>query len=363
MKLALTGGGTGGHIFPALAVMEALRASEGVSLEVRFFGPENRGERRLVEGAGLQFESVPSAGVRGREPLALAQAAWRLFSGTFIAIRKLRSFKPDAVFSTGGYGSFPASVAAKLLRRPLVVYLPDVSPGWAVRAEKMLATKMTTTTEAALEFLPRNKTVVTGYPVRDAFFTLERAATRASLGLGPDQLAIVIAGASQGARAINQAVFDALSGVLPQATVFHITGEAGFEEATRRKAQLPTALASNYQPAAFRTDLPALMVASDIGVFRAGASVLGEVPAAKLPSVLIPGTFAGGHQRDNARWLADGGAAEVLEEADVTTLGGVLQRLLNDAPRRGAMRDAAAALARPDAAAAIAAVVKEVAKR
>lgn len=363
MRLALTGGGTGGHIFPALAVMEALRASEGDSLEVRFFGPENRGERKLVEGAGLHFESVPSAGVRGRGPLALAQAAWRLLSGTFVAIRKLRSFKPDAVFSTGGYGSFPASVAAKLLRRPLVVYLPDVSPGWAVRAEKMLATKMTTTTEAALEFLPAKKTVVTGYPVRDAFFALDRAAVRDEFGIGPNQLAIVIAGASQGARAINAAVFEALPGLLPNATVFHITGEAGFEDATLRKAQLPTALASNYQPAAFRADLPALMVSSDIGVFRAGASVLGEVPAAKLPSVLIPGTFAGGHQRDNARWLAEGGAAEMLEEASINTLGDVLQRLISDAARREAMRAAAGNLARPDAASSIAEVVKEVAKR
>ncbi|HMO55468.1 MAG TPA: glycosyltransferase, partial [Tepidiformaceae bacterium] len=228
MRLALTGGGTGGHIFPALAVMQALRATEGESLEVRFFGPDNRGERRLVEAAALPFERVPSAGMRGRGPLALLQSAWRLLSGTAIAIRKLRRFRPDAVFSTGGYGSFPASVAARLLRCPLVVYLPDVSPGWAVRAEKLLATKMTTTTEAALEHLPRKKTVVTGYPVREAFFSLDRASVRESLGIAPDQLAVVVAGASQGARAINGAVAAALPELLAKATVYHITGEAGF---------------------------------------------------------------------------------------------------------------------------------------
>lgn len=363
MKLALTGGGTGGHIFPALAVMEALRASEGASLEVRFFGPENRGERTLVEAAGVSFETVPSAGVRGRGPVALVRSALSLLSGTFTAIRKLRAYKPDAIFSTGGYGSFPASVAAKLLRRPLVVYLPDVSPGWAVRAEKLLATKMTTTTEAALDHLPRKKTVVTGYPVRDAFFSLDRAAIRESLGLAAGDLAVVIAGASQGARVINTAVFGALPALLPEATVFHITGEAGFEDALSHKAQLPTTLASKYQPAAFRADLPALMVACDLGVFRAGASVLGEVPAAKLPSVLIPGTFAGGHQRDNARWLADGGAATVIEEEDLGHFASELANLLADPARLDAMRTAAASLARPDAAAAIAAVVKEVAKK
>ncbi len=363
MKLALTGGGTGGHIFPALAVMEALRVSEGDSLEVRFFGPENRGERRLVEAAGVPFETVPSAGVRGRGPVSLVRSAWSLLSGVVTAVRKLRAYKPDAIFSTGGYGSFPASVAAKLLRRPLVVYLPDVSPGWAVRAEKMLATKVTTTTEAALAHLPAKKTVVTGYPVRDAFFSIERAAMRESLGISTDALAVVIAGASQGARAINAAVYSALAELLPRATVFHVTGEAGFEEATRQKAQLPTALAANYQPAAFRADLPALMVTCDLGVFRAGASVLGEVPAAKLPSVLIPGTFAGGHQRDNARWLAEGGAAVTLDESELASLGEILAGLLTDAARREAMRTAAANLARPDAASAIAAVLKEVAKK
>ena len=363
MRLALTGGGTGGHIFPALAVMEALRTSEGASLEVRFFGPEDRGERSIVDAAGVTFESVPSAGVRGRGPLALVRSAWRLFSGTLTAVRKLRAYKPDAIFSTGGYGSFPASVAAKLLRRPLVVYLPDVSPGWAVRAEKLLTTKMTTTTEAALAHLSAPKTVVTGYPVREAFFTLDREATRASLGFAPGELAVVIAGASQGARAINNAVYGALPSLLPTATVFHVTGEAGFEEATRQKAKLSTAIAANYHPAAFRPDLPALMVACDLGVFRAGASVLGEVPAAKLPSVLIPGTFAGGHQRDNARWLAEAGAATVLEEADIQTFGDVLAGLLADSNRLAEMRAAAVSLARPDAAAAIAAVVKEVARK
>jgi UDP-N-acetylglucosamine--N-acetylmuramyl-(pentapeptide) pyrophosphoryl-undecaprenol N-acetylglucosamine transferase len=128
MRLALTGGGTGGHIIPALAVMEALQARLGGTAEVCFFGPEDRGERRQVEAAGVRFVGVPSAAVRGRGPLQLARSGWRLLRGVFAAVRALRAFKPDAVFSTGGYGSFPGSVAAKLLRRPLVVYLPDVHP-------------------------------------------------------------------------------------------------------------------------------------------------------------------------------------------------------------------------------------------
>lgn len=363
MRLALTGGGTGGHIFPALAVLEAVRAASTTPVEVCFFGPDNRGERPLVESTGVRFEAVPSAGVRGRGPVGLVRSGWSLLSGVVTAVRKLRRFKPDVVFSTGGYGSFPGSVAARVLRRPLVVYLPDVHPGWAVKAERLLATRMTTTTEAALEFLPAKKTVVTGYPVRETFFTLSRDEARARLGYAPHEHVVVIAGASQGARAINTAVFHALLTLCSKATVVHVTGEAGLSAAREVRESLPADLRDRYQPADFRNDLPELMLAADVGVFRAGASVLGEVPAAALPSVLIPGTFAGGHQRNNARWLEDNGAAIVLEEQDIEALADRISQLLDDDARRESMRSAARALARPDAAAAIAAVVMEVARK
>lgn len=363
MRLALTGGGTGGHIIPALAVMEAVQARVGGTAEVCFFGPEDRGERARVEEAGVRFVGVPSAAVRGRGPLQLARAAWRLLRGTVAAIRALRRFNPDAVFSTGGYGSFPGSVAARILHRPLVVYLPDVHPGWAVKAERMLATRMTTTTEAALDFLPRKKTVVTGYPVRASFFSTDREAARNSFGVAAGDNLIVIAGASQGAARINTAIFSSLESLLADAVVVHVTGAAGLADAESRKSTLRPQLASRYHPADFRSDLPELMVAADVGVFRSGASVLGEIPAAALPSVLIPGTFAGGHQRNNARWLTENGAAVTLEEADLAQLAETLHGLLAAASRLSAMREAARNLARPDAADAIAAVVLEVSRK
>ena len=362
MRLALTAGGTGGHILPALAVYDALLA-RGIHADVRFFGPEDRGERARVEAKGIPFEPVPAAAVRGRGPLSLAKAMLRLAGGTLAAARSLRAFRPDAVFSTGGYASFPTSVAARLLRRPLVVYLPDVSPGWAVRAETRLATRMATTAEAALAFLPARKTVITGYPVRAAFFDQDRSQARAALGLASDARVLVVAGATQGAKAINAAIFAALPALLPSVTVFHVTGPADAPRAQDLRDALEPALAARYQPAAFREDLPTIMVAADLAVMRAGASVLGELPAAKLPSILVPGTFAGGHQRDNARFLADGGAAVVLEEADLAELTALAESLLSNPARLAAMRDAAAALARPGAATATVDVLLEVAKR
>lgn len=362
MKLALTGGGTGGHIIPALAVMEAVQARMGGTAEVCFFGPEDRGERARVEAAGVCFVAVPSAAVRGRGPLGLMKAAWRLIRGTAAAFSALRAFKPDVVFSTGGYGSFPGSVAARLLRRPLVVYLPDVHPGWAVKAERLLATRMTTTTEAALAFLPRKKTTVTGYPVRASFFTTDRTAARKRFGVAAGEQLVVVAGATQGAAAINAAVVSSLHTLLANGVVVHVAGAAGLAEAEAARDALSAEERERYQPASFRDDLPELMVAADLGIFRAGASVLGEIPAAALPSVLVPATYAGGHQRNNANWLRDGGACVVVEEAELAGLADVAGQLLGDEARLAGMREAAAGLARKDAADAIASVVLEVSR-
>lgn len=357
MRVAIAAGGTGGHIFPALAVADALRAREG-DVEFRFFGPDTRGERALVEPSGIPFEAIGAAAVRDRGPLALARSGARILAGTWSAFRKLRRYRPDVVFSTGGYGSFPQSVAARLLRRPLVVFLPDVAPGWAVKAETRLATRMATTTDAALRYLPAKKTAVTGYPVRGAFFAVDRDAARRQLEVAPDERVVLIAGASQGARAINRAVFEQAADLSASATVVHITGVADIDEAKALASGLP-----NYVPHAFREDLPVIMRAADLAVMRAGASVLGELPAAALPAILVPGTFAGGHQRENARWLAEAGAAAILDEGELPRLAGTVTELLCDPVRLAAMREAAATLARPGAAAAIAAIIAEVASQ
>ncbi len=362
MRLALTAGGTGGHIIPALAVLEALRRRDGLELEVRVFGPEDRGERALIESRGLVFEAVPAAGVRGRGPLRLARSLARLAWGVVVATRRLRRYRPSAVFSTGGYASFPCSVAARLLRRPLVVFLPDVTPGWAVRAEKRLATRLATTTEAALKHLPRSKTAVTGYPVRPEFFSTGREAARERLGLAPDDRVLLVAGASQGSTAINAAVLESLEALLRAAVVVHVTGAEGLVVAEAARSGLGPVLAGRYRPAAFRDDLPLVMLAADLAVMRAGASTLGELPAAALPSILVPGTFAGGHQRENAAWLAQGGAAMVLEESKLGQLAQAVEKLLADAPLLTAMRQAAARLARPGAADAIGGLILEAAR-
>jgi len=174
---------------------------------------------------------------------------------------------------------------------------------------------------------------------------------------------VLVAGASQGARVINRAVFEALPKLVEHATVLHVTGAADFDEAGRVRESLDAGRQARYLPATYRDDLPVAMLAADVAVMRAGASTLGELPAASLPAILVPGTYAGGHQRDNARWLVDGGAAVILEESAIAGLAGLVLELLGDGARLGRMRDAAHALARPDAADTIAGLIIEVARR
>ena len=361
MRVAIAAGGTGGHIYPAISVVEALR-QRAPETEVRVFGPDNRGERAMVEGAGLTLDRIPAAAMRDRSLWSVFRGGLRIVRGIALSWWKLWRFKPDVVFSTGGYGSFPQSVAAWLLRKPLVVFLPDVAPGWAVKAERRFATRMTTSTDQALQHLPAGKTSVTGYPVRSAFFTTDRDAMHAALGTGDGDPILLVAGASQGAQALNRAVFARLAELAGRAHVVHITGAGGLAEAEAAKRDLGD-LCDRYQPFAFRGDLPAVMVAADLAVLRAGASILGEVPAAGLAAILLPGEYAGAHQRGNALWLTEAGAAELLTEAEIAGLAEKVLSILGDSGRLERMRAASRLLAKPQAADTIAAILEEVAKR
>ncbi len=360
MRVALAAGGTAGHVYPALATLAALQAANG-PVEACFLGPDDRGERALVRGHGIPFEAVPAAALRDRSTLALARGLARTAIGVVPALRALRRFRPDVVLSTGGYGSFPPSVAARLLRLPLVVFAPDVEPGVAVRAEARLATRVAAATEAALAALPGGG-VVSGYPVR-ADFAVGRAEARAALGWDADEPVLLVAGATQGAQAINEALWRALPRLCEAARVAHLTGKAAITEAMAARAALPERLRQRYRPDAFRADLPAMMAAADLAVMRAGASVLGELPAAGLPALLVPGAFAGGHQRGNARWLAGRGAAAIVEEAELETIEARILELLNDGAARAAMAAAARAAGDAGGAARLAAILREAAAR
>jgi len=368
VKVVLAGGGTGGHVYPGLAVGRALGdelGARGEPLELLYVGVKGRVDEQIVPRAGIRFRAISAGQLRVGSPLTFARnmlkLAWGAAQSTWILLR----FRPDAVFATGGYASTPVGVAARLLRTPLVVYLPDVTPGWAVRLLARLATRMTTTSERALDYLPARKTTVVGYPVREEYWTLDRESARRRMGLPLDAKVVLVTGASLGARAINDAISGALPRLLARAHVVHLTGAADEARANERRSELPEGLQERYRVHGFLDDMPAAMVAADLVVSRSGASTLGELPAAKAAAILVPGEYEGWSQAPNAEFLQAHGAALMLRNAELDRLGDEIIALLDDAApaaaRRASMSAAMAGLARPDAARAIARVLLEAA--
>lgn len=364
MKVIFAGGGTGGHVYPGIAVARALQAeldAAGEALDLLYIGVAGRVDETIVPAEGFAFRTVPAGPLRVSSPIAFASNLLKLARGVSQSLGILRSFRPDVVFATGGYASVPVGAAARLLRRPLVVYLPDVTPGWAVRLLARLATKMTTTHERALRFLPAGRTEVVGYPVRDGFSRVDRAGARTLLGLPADARVLLVTAGSLGARRINEAAWAALPRLLENAELMHVTGPDDVVMAEQKRAELPERERERYHVYGYLAGMPAAMIAADLVVCRAGASSLGELPAAGAPSILVPGEYEGWSQAPNAEFMQSQGAAVVLRNAELDHLADTALELLRDDARLARMSQAASSLARPDAARRIASILREVA--
>jgi len=366
MKVIFSGGGTGGHVYPALAVATALAQELGDSeaLDALYIGTATGIERELVTRAGLPFRAVAAGAIRGRSPWALAASVVKLARGVPQARAAIAQFQPQAILTTGGYASVPMAVAARTSRRlPLVVYLPDVRPGWAVRLMARLSQRVAVSTDRSLPYLPSAKTVVTGYPIRSTFWQATKTEGRRRLAIDPQDRLLLITGATHGARTLNRMVVKHLPQLLELCQIIHLSGRSYQPRLDRLRRDLPNRLRPRYHLYGYmHEDLPWAMAAADLALMRSGASVMGELPAVGLPAILVPYPHAGGHQLFNARFLADAGAAIVMDDNKLNGLLPLVGELLADEPRRATMAEAARRLARPDAATNIARLLLEVAK-
>ena len=369
MRIWIAGGGTGGHVYPGLAVAQALDAEAETrslgkdlvsdTLEILYVGGEGGVEERLVTRQGLQFVGVPAGGVHGLPPQQAIQNLTKLIRGAWGAYRLGRRARPTVLFATGGYASVPVALAAWVLCVPILVYLPDIEPGLAVRAIACLAKRVAVTVEDSRAFFPAHKVVVTGYPVRAEFHGLERTKARSSLeselDLGGKSSVLLVLGGSRGARSINQALSDVLEQMLELAQVVHVSGELDWPWVAERREALPLALKARYHAFSYLHQMGTALAAADLVVCRAGASTLGELPFFGLPAVLVPYPHAWRYQRVNAEWLTERGAAVQLEDRRLSEeLLPTVHRLLSDEAALADMSKRMRALARPDAAACLA---------
>jgi len=355
MMYALAGGGTGGHAYPSITVGEQLRARGN---ELVYYGSPHGAERPIAEAADIPYRAIPASQVRGG-PKRMLIGGLNLLRGRYTALRKLRSDHPAALFATGGYAAAPVGWAAPAARVPLLVFLPDVHPGWAVRFLSKHATRVACSVDASVASLPAGKAVVTGYPVRDQFSSATRAEGIARFGLDASLPTLLVTGGSLGARRINAAVASALPRLLERAQVLHISGRDESAWLADERTRLSDAQRERYHLVPYTEEMAWAMAASDLAITRAGASTLGELPAAGLPAIVIPGGFS--DQHFNARYLADRGAAVVLPEAELERLEMEASRLLDDTTVRTRMAEAMRGLARPDAAAKLADLMEAIA--
>lgn len=309
-------------------------------------------EQELVQRAGLEFVAIPGGGLHGLAPLAAMRNGFKLMQGLWAALRLER---PRAAFVTGGYASVPVAVACWLRHVPLLLYLPDVEPGRAVKFISRLATRIGVTTEASRQYLPAHKLVVTGYPVRPELIEaarLSRSEALAHFQLDADCKTLLVFGGSRGARSLNRAVGAILEQALARWQIIHISGTLDADEAAARRAALPAALQARYRlyPYLHGQEMGLALRAADLALARAGASVLGELPLFGLPAILVPYPFAWRYQKVNADYLVERGAALRLDDERLNELLPALERTLGDAARLQTLQANMRALAQTDAA-------------
>jgi UDP-N-acetylglucosamine--N-acetylmuramyl-(pentapeptide) pyrophosphoryl-undecaprenol N-acetylglucosamine transferase len=348
--IVIAAGGTAGHVVPALAVADALRAEAGA--HVVFVGG-HRVERSLVPAAGYELRTLDVEGLSRTNPLRAARGVLKAAAALRHAWRLLGELRPDVVVGAGGYVAGPVGAAAALRRIPLVVTEADSHLGLANRLLARFAARVCLAFPIAGRDGERYR--VTGRPVPPP--VRDRARARERFGLAPGEPCVLVFGGSLGARSINSAAVAAFaerpSGAASGLRILHACGPRDHHALRARLGDPPPA---HYDLQPYITPFGDALAAADLCVARAGGSVF-EVAAHGLPAILVPYPHAAAdHQTGNARWMADAGAALVIADADLTAerLAGTVAELLADGERLAAMARASAALARPDAASVIA---------
>lgn len=359
----IAGGGTGGHVVPAIAIGRALTARGHPASSIHFVGGRRGVEARLVPEAGFEATFLPGRGMSRRISWQNVGAAAGLLAALARAVVLVGRLRPAVVVSVGGWASAAAAAAAVAWRVPLVVAEQNAVPGLANR----LAGRFAVACAVSFEGTPLPRAVVTGNPVRPevveaAACPAARASARAALGIPPGRVAVAAVGGSLGARRINEAAVGLAVRWTRRPDVWfrHVVGRRDFAEMSARRPQAPAG-GLLYEQVEFEDRMDLLLVACDVSVQRAGASTVAEVAVAGLPSLLVPLPGApGDHQTANARRMADAGAAVVVpdRELDAERLERELSRLIGDEGARRRMADAARALARPDAAGRVADLVE-----
>jgi UDP-N-acetylglucosamine--N-acetylmuramyl-(pentapeptide) pyrophosphoryl-undecaprenol N-acetylglucosamine transferase len=356
MRIILSGGGTGGHIYPALSVADALRPH---AERLMFLGGESGPERQIVADAGYEFFGLPAAPLR-KSPSGAMKAAVSAGGGMVKAIGALRRFKPDLVLATGGYAAIAAGLAAAVSRVPLILVEPNAVPGRVTRALAPAATLIATAIPGTETRLPLGKTVRTGYPIRKEIANGSKETARERWGLTANRPVILVTGGSQGAFTLNQATLEAAP--LWIGAGYQLLHSAGRKLYDAIRDRADARADQGYRLVPYIEGMADAFAVADLVVCRGGASTLAELTACGKPGIIVPYPHhADRHQIINAMMLQEAGAAVMIENKEaVSALPSMALRLMSDAGRRSRMSEASLKLGRPGAAEAIAGEIERI---
>lgn len=368
MKIIVSGGGTGGHIYPALTLIRTLQQKVD-KLEVLYVGTHAGLEADIIPKEGIPFATVDLQGFkRSLSPENLLRAA-RAIKGVGKAMGIVRKFQPDVVVGTGGYVCGPVLMAASLLRIPSLIQEQNVIPGITNKILSKFVNKIATGYQEANGAFPADKVVFTGNPIRQEVMAQRQEADYEAFDLHPDTTTILVSGGSRGARTINRAMVEVLKHYAGRRDVqiLHATGKGEYEDIISRisAAGLDLQQADNIKVKPYLYNMPQAMAIADLAIFRAGATGLAELTAKGIPAILVPYPYAAeNHQEHNARAVEKAGAARVILNKDLTAQGLIqaIDELIGKPEKLQAMAEASGKLGRPEAANTISELIIELAR-
>jgi UDP-N-acetylglucosamine--N-acetylmuramyl-(pentapeptide) pyrophosphoryl-undecaprenol N-acetylglucosamine transferase len=372
MRVLVSGGGTGGHIYPALAVAMQLR--EGYQAEILFLGSDDGLETEIVPAAGFRLATIKAGKLRRYISWETITGVMRVPVGMVEAINLVGQFRPGVAFTSGGYVAVPAGLAARFERVPLLMHQQDVPPNLSNRLVAPLATRISVAFADSLTYFPARKTLQLGNPLRQAMLDVRQTPpqeARRALGFERQEPLLLVTGGSQGARHLNQTVGKALPDLLAHCQVLQISGNALYNE-TRELcesvlAAQDEAVRRRYRLVAYlNEEMPLALQAADLVLCRSGASTLSELAALGKPSILVPLPPAIGSspQEANAEMFGRNQAARVMKDGDLKpqVLVENVTSILASSTLLEAMSNAASSFAKPQATQEIAAEIVKIAK-
>lgn len=343
MRVIISGGGTGGHIYPGVAIAKKIKEYDE-NAEILFIGSKNGLEGKLVPKEGFNIKFIEVEGLNKKVSAKTISAVGKAFKGCSMANKIIKEFKPDIVVGTGGYVCGPVVLSASLKGIPTIIHEQNAIPGMTNKILSKVVKKIAVTFKESEQYFPKKKVIYTGNPIRSQILNADPVVSREKLGFSKDKKLVLVVGGSRGAKNVNKAAIDMLPDIKKNnMQMLFITGEVGYKDIMADIEKKGYNLSDDIKVLPYLYEMENALAACDIIISRAGATILSEITALGIPSILIPSPYvANNHQELNANSVEKNGAAVKVKESELkdNILGKTLVSIINDSEKMKSMKTA-----------------------